>query len=455
MNSARLTLVLGLLLLLGSLANGSVSYLKRIGLMDRPFYESYMVEHCARPGLPQDSLGARCMCMHPAALLPGESKPASAGMVSKPGYVYENNTGTERGIKLLKDLLFGGFIIGSLWLLIARRSTLPSHRAGWPVTLFSLDLALGLTISMALWGWGFALLGLRGFAFLPVAILGAWAVVGLPRVAQCMAVLLLLETLLVLIELGYGIPLRTCPYSFRVAGTMVLPNSLGVLIVVALAFYSDFAKTRPLLPLLLVATVVVLIASGSGVGMVALLLWLAAFTLQRMVGPARWVVVVATALLGVTLAAALPWVTNRPDIYDSLFAPGGRVEKIQDVVRAATPAERILGQGIGYGTNTTANLADLSVARAPSVSAVRGFYADSTVTMLFTQLGLIGVASFYLLLGWAFWRDRAVRLFYLVIAVTSLTMNLMELFPVNFLLGLALAHSLAVSARGKPAVRAA
>jgi hypothetical protein len=69
--------------------------------------------------------------------------------------------------------------------------------------------------------------------------------------------------------------------------------------------------------------------------------------------------------------------------------------------------------------------------------------------MLFVQLGLVGVLAFYGLLAWAWRVDGGARPFYLVAAIASLTINLPEAFPLNVLLGLALARS-ALVAVGKP-----
>lgn len=436
MNRATLTLLFGIGLLLASLANGSVSYLKRVGVLDRPFHENFMAEHCNLSGFAPDSVGTRCMCMRDPTARP----------VAKPGYVYENNTVYERGVKLIKDALFGLFVLVSIYLVRSRPTTAPSAATSWPVNALAADVAIGFAVAASLWGIAFAVMGLRAFAFLPVAMLGGWTVAGLPRVAQCMGWLMALQALLVIVEFLFGIPLRTCPFSFRVAGSLILPNSLGVFVVVALAFYADFSKGRALFLLLLVTAVGLLLASGSGAGMVTLFVWGAAFLLQRLKGTARWMLVATTALLGVALAVALPSITQRPDIYDSLFAPGGRVEKLQNVVQASSTTAILVGRGIGFGTNTNASIAAVSSASVPTVMGPEvPFYADSTVTMLFTQLGLVGIGFFYWLLGWAFWRDRTARLTYLVIGLASLTMNIMELFPVNFLLGLALAHTLSVA----------
>ena len=71
----------------------------------------------------------------------------------------------------------------------------------------------------------------------------------------------------------------------------------------------------------------------------------------------------------------------------------------------------------------------------------------TTEDSLQIQLGLVGVLLFYGALAWAAMKDHQARIFYVVVAACSLTLQITELFPVNFLLGVALAHSVAVAQR--------
>jgi len=54
---------------------------------------------------------------------------------------------------------------------------------------------------------------------------------------------------------------------------------------------------------------------------------------------------------------------------------------------------------------------------------------------MFWQIGIIGVVLFYTMLFLAMVRQNKARLFYLTIILTSMTINITELFPVIFLLG--------------------
>ena len=145
------------------------------------------------------------------------------------------------------------------------------------------------------------------------------------------------------------------------------------------------------------------------------------------------------AVLLVSLLAALPYLAQRPAIYDSLLGREARVGSLVRLLEQATPAQLLFGQGVGFGTNSAMTLLKDAPEALPITSTGEKFSADSTVTIMFTQLGVMGVLLFYAVLAWAFIRKPEARGFFIVAAVTSLTINLPETYPVNFLLGLALA----------------
>jgi hypothetical protein len=444
MKPAQLIILVGIGLILASLGNGAAGYLKRIGLLDRPIYEDYLATYCQVSRVGSVS-SERCMCMREPL-----DEASAVGERPEPEYIYQN-FGRLRWLKLGKDVLFGGFLLVSLFLISTRRAKMPLLADSWPPWLLVVSIVIGFAMSLLLWASSFALIGLRSFEFLAVVLLGGWAVGGIPYFARCVGWLLILQVLLVAVELILGIPLSSCQLGFRAAGTMVLPNSLGAIAVVALAFYASFSAITARFIILLLATILLLFASGSGTGLVALFALLAILALRRMTGSRKRVAVLASALLGVLMVLQLPAITHRPDIYDSLFAKGGRVDTFNKVLRVSSPADTLIGHGLGYGTNTASNLAAISATPVPAVlGANERFFPDSTVTGLLTQLGIIGIAAFYWLLGWAFWRDPAARPAYLVIALVSLTMNITELFPVNFLFGLLLAHTIAVVGATRP-----
>jgi len=261
-------------------------------------------------------------------------------------------------------------------------------------------------------------------------------------VSKALALLLVVQAGLVALEMAFGMPLRSCPNSFRAAGTLVSPSSLGIFAAVAMGFCAAFAPDRIARAWPWALAAGLMLASGSGTGLV-LLAMLAAWQLR-----ARFAFGARARILGVVaivaLLAALPLLTQRPQLYDSLFSPDGRVAKAASVIENATPAELLAGKGMGAGTNAVANASGAG-AKADA------FYADSTFTSYLLQFGLAGVAAWLLLLAWAWRFDAVARPFYLVLGVGSLAINITELFPVNFLLGLALAHTLVATGALVPA----
>jgi hypothetical protein len=145
------------------------------------------------------------------------------------------------------------------------------------------------------------------------------------------------------------------------------------------------------------------------------------------------------------LLVVLPNLVGRGDVYDSLL---GRVREIEaywtsngDVVGL------VVGKGLGIGANVTENLhpySDIFARRLGQLRYVRAA-TDSTPMALLQQAGIIGLMLFYLLIGYAAWKDSPLRLPYLVLVMVSMTINLTEFFPMNVILGLLLARSLTVT----------
>lgn len=421
------------------LMNGASSYLKRVGVLDRSNYSLFIHTYCADPAHALGVSRQRCLCMRdPEEASSKRTTPPQQGLLSR-RYLYET-TGVERAPKVAKDVLFAGLIGASLWFVFRRQSRPPGLVSAWPLWALVVALAFGSAVSTYLWGAKFALVGLRSFTFVVVALLATWLCGGMHWVARSVGALLVVQLVLVASEFAFGIPLRFCPNSFRAAGSLVLPNTLGVFSVAALAFYAAFSQRRRLLWGLVAVTLVLVVASGSGTGFAALGAWGIWLGIERFGALWSRERVIATAVvLFAGLLMALPYLAQRPSIYDSLLGPEARVGSLLRLVEQATPTQLLFGQGLGYGTNSAMTLLKDSPEALPVTSTGEKFSADSTVTIMFTQLGVVGVLLFYAVLAWAFIRKPEARAFFIVAGVTSLTINLPETYPVNLLLGLALA----------------
>jgi hypothetical protein len=430
----RVAWIVGLAILVASLANGAYGYLARLGVLDRAQYREIVETYCSGPPAVSMPLALSCRCMR---IVPD----VDYSVAPWPDYLF-NADGYRFAFKLAKEAVFAGLLLWSMFALRHWRPSRPLARA-WPLLLLLALLAVGV-LRTALGGNPIlALMGSRPYEFLAIAAIAAWLSPHLRTVARPLLWLLLLQAILVGIEMLFGLPIRTCPNSFRAAGTMVLPNSLGVVTAMLMAFMAAFRPGLARNPWCWLAAIWLGVASGSGAGMLLLLVLACWLAIQRM-PPTRRVAASAGSLaMVVALLLALPALTQRPQVYDSLFGEDGRVDKALTVFREASPATALFGSGIGPGSNAAVNLAGAPSKRVrEAFGSIEPFFPDSTVTMLLIPLGVVGVAAWYLLLGWGFLRDRRARPFYLVAALASLVINLPELFPANLLLGLALARTL-------------
>jgi hypothetical protein len=270
----------------------------------------------------------------------------------------------------------------------------------------------------------------------------------LPELTKYVYGLLMLQVLLLPAEFGWGMhvhghfPGTTWP--IRLSGTFVSPNSLGTFAVVALAFVHAFKNPVPHTLWLHVLAAILVLVSGSATGWITLgLFWgLLAMSNSKPESRLRWSL--ALVAVGLLTIVWLPAFVGRPDLFDSVFGRGGRVEGLLAVVRSSTTATLLWGSGLGAGTNTAVSVFGSGLTPLASSVPLRILGAgDSTVTSLLGQLGLTGIVAFYAVLAVAAWRHSPARIFYVVVAISSLTINIPELYPANLLLGMALAASAA------------
>jgi len=423
---ATLIAVIGIGLLVATLANGASTYLKRVGLLDSPAYATYFSGFCT--AVAHSGAGRCCVVRAPGNgdLLQEQGQ----GARTASAYIYKN-AGADRLLKVIKDVLALGFILLSAHLAIRDRATVQVTRFSAPLVFLAVAVSLAFVATILLDGGGMAIAGLRPFLFVAIAMLGSWSVAGLPALSGWVAAALLSQLLLVPYKWLHGMPLRFCPNSLRAAGTLVLPNSLGVFAVTASAFCVAFVPVISARIVLLVAALILVMASGSATGLVALLAVASTLAIGESTRERRVPVAMVCAAVFLLLIPALPILTGRADLFASIFGTNARLDSLSDAWRSADPLQTLLGNGLGAGSNLSANLAG---------SAARPL--DSGVAALFSQLGLFGLTSFYATLAWGFLRRAGLRPFFIAVALGSVTLNVTELFPLNFLLGLALAASL-------------
>lgn len=342
--------------------------------------------------------------------------------------------------KLLKDFFILAFGLSSILLL--RQSRPIISKALLIPALLAASLVIAFIQSLYLYGAWVAIAGLRPVAYLCAGLAGVWAMKqrNMELICHYLVAVLIIELVLALYEYVYGIPLfSTARTSNRVNGTLSFPSSMGVFAITVCVFAFSFSKINRLLLLVLALSFVYL--TGSATALVLLAVALSMWAAQSV--PDTWKVAVRITSLGMVtvMLLSLPTLVARHDVFDSLW---GRIEPATDYIRhSPTKAQILLGKGLGVGSNVV----NSAVTHSESVTEPTGvnlFHAraDSTPLALINQIGILGTLLFYLVLTLAAWRDRQALPVYLIIILAGMTINVIELFPVNFLLGLLLCRSL-------------
>lgn len=430
----RLSAALGLALLLAGLLNGIVPWLRRTGLVETGLYESFWTRHTAPAGVTRAPFGLGRRCVLHRATDDGRAI-ASGGAAAR--YVFAIRP-WELPFKVLKDLLLLVLTAGSLLAWLRGRSRLVPLSASWPALFLALFVAGQATAGLLRGAPLPTLAGLRGFAFLGVALAAGWITSDLlRRLLPWLLVLLAAQLLLAPLELLRGVPvqghLRLFGESFarRAMGTFVMPNSLGVFAACVVALAAGFGATARQRSLAWTLGLVVVLASGSATGLVLLA---AVGAWQALAAPRRPGVRAPAALGAALVAIALLLLHGRSDVLDSL---SGRLHSLGALLDA--PAlHLLLGRQLGLGTNAAGQLhagiaSDLPAPETPFLGA------ESAVSALVLQTGLVGLALFAAALALAWARVPPARPLLLALGAACLTLGVTEAFPMNLLLGVVLA----------------
>jgi hypothetical protein len=430
--AARIFLVA---LLLATILNGSVLWLKRVGILEpqlrQTFNRTYRLE--SQAGMSPEKIEDLRAKEHDLFV-----------QLFRP-------VGSEVVFKIAKDIVIGLFLLFSLWRLLRHPS---SFRTGddWPALAILSLLIIFFVASVQRNGWIPSLVGLRPFSFLFIALVGSWAASreGFVFLSKGLFALVLFQVLLLPVELARGIPLFHAtflgtPYGDRVVGTMLLPSSLGIVAVFSLVFYYCFSESRLRLGIFVAVVTALIYFSASGTAWIILFLCLLALAFEQIKPRKKKWIAMGGAGCILLLLVVLPNLVGRGDVYDSLL---GRVRGIEKYWTSNdNVVELVVGRGLGIGANVARNLRTYSDAFEGRMGQRRYYRSatDSTPMALLHQVGIVGLMLFYLLIGYAARKDPPLRLPYLVLVIASMTINLTEFFPLNVILGLLLARSLTVT----------
>lgn len=282
---------------------------------------------------------------------------------------------------------------------------------------------------------------------------------------QCLLLFLLMQSLMAGVELYRGLHLfNAMPFGLswggRVVGSMLQPASLGITTALALFCVWSIAKTWLCKCVALGLASFLIVFSGSA--MAALLLAVGLAILLALPAFERLVPIqhrrLAYGLLALVLLIVigmvymgLPNAIGRPDLWDSLT---GRWHGLQQVLAVLIGSETApqpfyvvwFGEGLGFGTNAAYNLGLVDAdGYTPLV------FLDSTISVVLLQFGVVGLVALAALVAWFLvvsWQARQYGLLNqaelalnVMLVVSMLTINIIELFPVNVLFGLMLARA--------------
>ncbi|MGQ0801660.1 MAG: hypothetical protein ACT4NL_16300 [Pseudomarimonas sp.] len=226
-------------------------------------------------------------------------------------------------------------------------------------------------------------------------------------------------------------------YVARPVGTFNVPTSLGAFTVVTWAMAMCWGQyTRRSLILISAGAAAILIASASATGWAAAAIAAIGTAYLCMRKHHRVAILLAAAPLAIAGWLALPEVTGREDIHDSLW---GRIYPVEVYAkRNVSLTEAAFGHRFGAGSNAYATLSG-----TPTQATTPGDHpvGDSMPAALFWQVGGVGVVLCYGLMLLAIWRSPQSRPVGIAMLVSSITLNLPEHFPLNLVLGLWLANA--------------
>jgi hypothetical protein len=449
----RAAQVLALVLVLACLLNGLPFWMRRVGLIDRKAYALELAAYCRTP---MQSWWLPRSCTPYRRLLDQRFEAINSERL----YLLSP---LETPFKGFKYGVMAALLLGSFALALSRWSTLMPWRRLLPVVPLLVSLLVSVAISIQTDGLELALRCLPALLWVPLMPLAGW--LNTPRrlqiLADALAALVLLQLPFVLLETMRGLPMRygglPSPWlSGRLAGLLTLPNSLGVLVLVAAAFCSSVSQRRwQRWPLLLASLALVLVArSGTGlVGLGLLVVALVWETLRHRLSPRRRRMAVAALVAGCLAVAGglmagprgpralphvLPKVLGRPSLFHS---PLGRLKNVGDWVTRPMPRqERLWGYGVTGGGSLAAAVQGNDPAHVETT--------DALPLLLLAQGGLVALVSFYGLVLWCLIRDQRSRVFWIVLVLASLTLNITEVFPLGLLLAVMGARSLGLGSDG-------
>ena len=365
--------------------------------------------------------------------------------------------------KLLDDHLYSNsklslvlkslkYVLYLIFLTLIFYTAAQSSRLPWLRNYIILGALVLAYSGLSFFNFGIAgvIAGFNSFVFLAVLMFSAY-VISLKDIRFFALLLLITLGLLLIIapiEISKGIQVFNTN-SFigkRMTGFMDQPNTLGVYVVCIFSFFTAVYRenlNKFIFITLTLLTLLLIILSGSNTaGLVLCAFLFAEYASQKYFNPGKpghW----ALALL--MAAILILYFTHGRSIVESL---AGRIEKYQYFFSLDIATVKLLfGYGIGAGSNTLLQIQSL-LPLEQAISFPINFSIDSTPLLLIIQTGIIGCVLFYGLLVLALIKDKRMSSTYLTFILCSMSINIIEVFPLNIVLALLLSTSLMSKSQG-------
>jgi hypothetical protein len=427
--------------------NGLPFFLRRIGVIDAAVYQQEVARFCPA-SIQSFWLPVFCPTSPLSTLQPGRVNFISVAR-------FYQISDAELLLKLLKYGVMVGVLLFSTQLILRHRQLRPHWRSLVPWLPLQISMVVALVIGLLKGSAIGALTGLVGILWVPLVPLVGWLLTPRRRQLLCngLAAMILLHLPVLILESMRGLPLSRMsqvhglPLPGRMVGLVTMPNTLGVVMVLMLAFCLGFSDRGWHHRLLVAAVLPQLLLARSGTGFFAMVLLLGMPSLERLLRDRLLYRRVGGLLLGaggsLALLLSLPHLLGRPGMMDSLT---GRGTLMLAPWHSASWPELLFGRGLGSGGVLALRLEE-TLASNPWLSANQSMpevlhSTDSMWTLLLIQGGLLALGAFLGLIFFCIWRDRTARPFLGLFLLCSLTLNLTEIFPLSLLRAVVVRRSL-------------
>ena len=438
-----MTRLIFILITLTTILNGSYFWLSRVGLINNANFEVLIDKNI--------DFNQRSMVYlnQPEAITAEIEASFKAEHLRYKKALYDHlydNSALSLFLKSLKYLLYLIFL--ALIFYNARQSGKP-YKLNVVSTIFGIFLLGYSSLSFINFGLAGVIAGFNSFVFLTCMVFSGNILKQQDLDFFALLLLATLGFLLVIapIEMSKGIQVFNTNSFFkkRMTGFMDQPNTLGIYVVCIFSFFvvqfrSKLGKTRFIM--LTLCTLILIVLSGSNTAAAVLCIVLLAESMLRnnltISRPGHWVL-----LLLIVVILSLYFTQGRP-VIDSL---AGRIEKYNYYFSLDLPALKLLfGQGLGAGSNTLLQIQSLFPFEQFADLPIK-FSVDSTPLLLIIQTGIIGCVVLYCLMFTAFIKDKHRRPAYLAFFLCGMTINIIEVFPLNIVLALLLSTGLVAKAQ--------